>query len=62
MSYEPKSSTYQRHPYLKTDFWLLPMNQFWMTPMYSNEAKEYFREFAQRQARNFEYQEKPNLI
>lgn len=32
-----------RHPYQKDSFWANPVNHFWETSMYSEESKEYFR-------------------
>lgn len=31
------------HPYLRVDFWLNPLNQFWESAKYSEESKEYYR-------------------
>lgn len=36
------SSNSGRHPYQKLSFWSLAQNQFWQTPMYSQESKDYF--------------------
>jgi len=37
-----KPYNYVRHPYLKTEFWLNPCNQFWNSDLYADEAKDYF--------------------
>jgi hypothetical protein len=32
----------QKHPYLRTDFWLNPENHFWNSRLYTEKAKRYY--------------------
>jgi hypothetical protein len=37
-----KGKSDRQHPYMKVEFWMNPLNQFWNTGMYTENAKAYF--------------------
>lgn len=46
------SSAADKHPYLRPEFWVLPRNHFWESPMYAESAKAYFRGNVSRMLEN----------
>lgn len=44
MSLKNKTSSGDGHPYRKLSFWRNESNHFWETGMYTEKAKDYFRE------------------
>ena len=45
----------KKHPYLKKDFWIQPINHFWENENYTEEGKEICREFVKGIKQIYDY-------
>lgn len=46
---KPRSDNSEKHPYTRHSFWINRENWFWESPIYTDQAREYYHKFVNEQ-------------